>query len=68
MADRLYRVSVMDGPLAGFEEIVRETPGDVIVRDDCRCELWDIEDTEPQRWVYSCACDRSPPTTNGDPK
>jgi hypothetical protein len=66
MAERLFRVSVMDGPLAGYEAIVPGPPGDVIVRDGCRCELWDIEDTQPQRWVYRCACDRSPSDITGD--
>jgi hypothetical protein len=56
MAQRLFRITVVGGPFDGLDQLVSEAPPDVLVRGDCRCELYDIENAEPQRWVYHCAC------------
>jgi hypothetical protein len=63
--ERLFRVALVGGPLDGLEEIVSRPPPAVLVRGACRSELYDIETCEPQRWVYRCACARSPTQGEG---
>jgi hypothetical protein len=55
MAERRYRIALMDGPLDGYEEVVTTQPPDVFVIGGWRYELDDTEAGEPRRWVYRCA-------------
>ena len=58
MAERQFRISVVAGPLNDHEDLISEPLPDVLVSGDCVGELFDIEDAEPQRCVYRCACSR----------